>query len=189
MIRQCASLRFEISWLSEQAVVNAPDALRSWLLDPSSLTTKLSRAYQAELKVNVLTQDWGVPSPHELQLLGAMAKEYRCYIIRRVQLLLNGVPKVYARSIFPVNYCDQTYWYVLNRFKRTPLGCWLFTSSELVRSSFKITCIQGHQLASDSGAGPEKTLWGRCSTFSLHGLLPCLVMEFFLETPPFISCV
>ena len=176
-------------WLPETtALRHVPKHWHEWLTNTESLTKKLSLAYAAELKVNVLEQDWGVPDATELEALG-MSEHGKTlthknhYVIRRVQLTLNGIARVYARSIFPKN-CLTLGEKNIHQLGETPLGKWLFTHPELIRNPFEITQIKAELLPSDAGAPTEKSLWGRRSIFSLNNHNPMLVTEYFLTEMP-----
>lgn len=170
-------------WLAgDTAGSYTPKNLHHWLTDTGSLTTRLSQAFQAELTVNILEQDWGIPDTTELNVLGMTAHQQR-YVIRRVQLVLNGTPRIYARSIFPEN-CLTLQDKHIHKLGETPLGKWLFTHPELIRGPFEITQIKGALLPDDAGAVSEQVLWGRRSIFSLNHQQPILVTEYFLTDMP-----
>jgi len=175
------------TWLPESVGLRqAPKKLHAWLSDKGSLTKKLSGVYDAELTIHVLAQHWGKPDSTELAALNMSTEEQR-YVIRRVRLSLKGIARVYARSIFPEDCLSLSDHQHIHQLGKTPLGNWLFTHPELIRQPFEITCIQGKQIESDSGARPNQILWGRRSTFLLNNQPPMLVTEYFLTELPEVT--
>ncbi len=164
-------------WLPEdQAIGCASESERYWLTDKNSLTSRLERFYNAKPTVKILQQELDEPEATELCALGISATKQQ-FIVRRVQLIVNDIPLVYARSILPANIPDiQQH---LSFSAQTPIGKWLFFQSEVNRSAFEITRIHSTQLAKDSGAPTNQKLWGRRSAFSIRNN-KILVTEYFL---------
>lgn len=163
-------------WFPENKAISfTSESEHYWLTDKNSLTSKLEHFYNAEIKVNLLQQALGVPDETELQALDATDNQQ--FIVRRVQLVLNNVPRIYARSIFPNNnlYFRQN----ISLAAHTPIGKWLFAHPEIDRSTFEITRIHSKQLEEDAGAPSGQQIWGRRSVFSFRSQ-SALVTEYFL---------
>ena len=86
------SYLFKPAWRLPKRIFRSdiPEALRSWLLDQSSLTLRLQQACEGDFSVQVLSQHWARPSPDEVSLLGLRRGERA--LVRQVYLLCNGQP-------------------------------------------------------------------------------------------------
>ncbi len=161
---------------------DAPLRIRCWLLAPGSLTRLLQQASGGYFQVRLLKQGWETPLADEGRLLGI--REKRCAMVRQVQLLCNGVPWVYARTIIP----RSTLIGRQRRFIRLgnrPLGAVLFADPSMQRSEVQVTRLEPqmklHQIASAELVDRPGTIWGRRSIFWLSDR-PLLVSELFLPT-------
>ncbi len=171
-------------WLPAKSVIhNAPVHLQDWLTNTQSLTLRLSNFFHTKVIVNVLEQNKGMPDSSELSAIGCTGRG-KGFIIRRVQLVIDDIPRVYARSIFPEGSLVTPDKKIL-QLDDTPLGKWLFTHPELFRSSFEITKTSPQKLPCDAfhslkEALIENQIWARRSLFSLPERPPVLVSEYFI---------
>jgi len=143
-----------------------PTQWRSWLKEPGSLTARLQRKAQGQLRVRVLHEGWALPHREERAQLGLAAGQLAW--IREVQLICQNDVWVQARSILPRSSLIGM-GRRLTRLGNQSLGSVLFRNPQLVRGD--IACAQillRNQLC-----------WARRSRLSLQGH-PILVAEAFL---------
>ncbi|MCG8668577.1 MAG: chorismate lyase [Pseudomonadales bacterium] len=156
-----------------------PREYRTWLFDPGSLTKKLVLASNGDFRVEVLRQYHG-PITVEEQL--ALASEARCLpFIREVQLICNGEPWVFARTVIP-RVTEAGPGRYLTRLGTKPLGVALFNDPNISRGAIHVKRIKGHHLQLENVPG-STDIWGRHSSFYLHNK-PLLVSEYFLPNCP-----
>jgi chorismate lyase len=142
-----------------------PDAYLSWLTEPGSLTQALIRKSAGEFAVRVHEEQWtSVKDSQLLAQFGPLDCSHRFWS-RKVSLLGHGVPWVNAHTLVPEHSFEGPLAKILELNDR-PLGEYLFTQADLLRSSLEITAFQGQG-------------WGRRSLF-LVGRKPVMVAEFFL---------
>lgn len=134
--------------------------------------------------MRVLSQAWGTPSIDEAQLLGMPAKQRA--IIRQVQLLCNGQPWIYARTVIPVtSLCGRLR--RLAHLGTRPLGGMLFADPGMRRGTVQLARIRAGQALYAAATSrlqqqpPE--IWGRRSVFRIADK-PLLVSEVFLPGFP-----
>ncbi len=168
-------------WLSQQL----PASLRSWLLDEGSLTDRLRRRCPGCFSVRVLDEAWRRPQPDEARVLGLPRSALAW--VRQVQLLCDGEPWVFARTVIPVSTlsgAQRRLAWLGNR----PLGAYLFADPGMRRSPVQLASIAaGSGLFEDAVRGLARRparIWGRRSVFRVGGK-PLLVSEIFL--PPVTS--
>lgn len=157
-----------------------PPALRAWLLDSGSLTERLIRSCSGEFRVRVVGEGWQRPRLDEARVLG-MPLHLRARI-RQVQLLCDGVPWVFARTVIPVSTLGGERLRLL-RLGDRPLGAYLFADPRMSRGPVELARIRPRQAMyaeamADYGDGRDE-IWGRRSVFRLAGR-PLLVTEVFL---------
>lgn len=155
----------------------APSEVAPWLFDSGSLTAKLKQKSQGELSVVVLRQTCLRANLSESCALGISPRSY-CLVREVVLRGPQGVPWVFARSIFPMASLTGPLRH-LRRMGSKPLGAYLFSQPALKRSSIQIA-----ELAVADGEVPallqkNRPLWGRRSIFTLFGR-QILVSEIFL---------
>lgn len=173
-------------WRPADKVLRAtlPLRLLTWLYDDASLTLRLQQASGGDFRVAVLSQGWQRPLLNERLALGMGHSEYG--IVRQVQLVCNGAPWVYARSVIPVGTL-QGAGRQLARLGNRPLGAFLFANRGVVREPMEITCVTpGQMIYHEAMAGvksKQAAVWGRRSRFRFEGR-PLLVSEFFLPSIP-----
>ncbi len=170
----------EPRWYPAGAVwpLAVPPALRAWLLDPCSLTRRLTRLAGGDFRVQVLTQRWQRPLPSEARLLAVAGREYA--LVRQVLLHCRGEPWVFARTVIPRSSFEGG----LKRLAylgARPLGAWLFADpstrrifTEVAAMSAADRCFMGVPFCDASAEG-----WGRRSVLSVRKK-PILINEIFL---------
>lgn len=161
-----------------------PAELGSWLLDTASLTLRLQQLCPGRFRVRVLSQAGGSPRADEARLLG-MPQGQRA-IVRQVQLLCDGQPWIYARTVIPVTSLRGRLRRLAHLGTR-PLGGMLFADRGMRRGSVQLARIRaGQALHATATAGlepPPPEVWGRRSVFRIAGR-PLLVSEIFLPGFP-----
>ncbi|MCM2131226.1 chorismate--pyruvate lyase family protein [Larsenimonas rhizosphaerae] len=151
---------------------SVPRAWQPWLASTDSLTARLSSAMPAPLSVVLTHEGTGLPAADEQHRLKQSGRRYM--LTREVLLCCGHTPWVAARSVALLTPSAQQ---LLAGMGRTPLGHWLFTQPDTVRSSLEMTLS-----ACSSTASPDlQPLVGRRSVFT-HPRITLLVQEFFL--PP-----
>lgn len=181
-IRRPQSYRPCLRWLTgRQLPRTVPDAaLRAWLLDPASLTQRVREACSGTFSVRVERQGWGRPRLDEYRAL--RLRLGRRALIREVQLLCDGRPWIFARTIIPVTTLSGRQRHLANLGDR-PLGAVLFADPHMTRGPVEVTSVRpGHPLYSAAVEGLRRrpgVIWGRRSVFRVD-TKPLLVSEFFL---------
>ena len=155
-----------LDWRSEGERRSLPtDAWRRWLFDSSSLTKLLIQKSTGDFRVEVREQEWlQLPNPAVRSCFGPLATEHKFWS-RKVVLVGDNTPWVLAHTLIPEFSLTGPLKSVLE-LNEKPLGEYLFSHPDLIRSSIDITPIAG-----DS--------WGRRSLFYLFEK-PIMVAEFFL---------
>ncbi len=151
--------------------------MRSWLLDPGSLTERLVQLSHGQFRVQVIKQRMGRPRLSEQRLLGMPARQQA--LIREVILFGNNQPWVYARSVIP----QQTLSGRLRSLKKLdnrPLGALLFSEPGMRRGAIEVARQDTRTLPLPSPLhGVNAVISGRRSLFWLDDK-PLLVCEMFL---------
>jgi chorismate--pyruvate lyase len=170
-------ITIDTAWQSPLGV-SLNETLLSWLLDPSSLTARLSQCCQ-HFRVEVLGQKIQ-PCTREEATADINVGEQ--VLVREVILYCDNVPQVFARSLLPLKSLtgeEQQLAHLGNQ----SLGQVLFSKKELTRKCIEISSFSPTTTVSALARYlklPVKTeLWGRRSTFMLHDK-PLLVAEIFL---------
>jgi chorismate--pyruvate lyase len=168
-----------LQWQSSQQLRRAllPDAWRSWLLEPGSLTQRLRQCCDGLFHVSLLDQQLQRPLRDEARLLGRPPHELA--LVRQVRLCCDGKPWVFARTVIPLPSLKSGLKRI-DQLGNRPLGELLFSDPDMQRSTVQLSRLwPGHPLHRLSGATPNAPLWGRRSVFTLYRC-PLLVSEFFL---------
>jgi chorismate--pyruvate lyase len=157
-----------------------PVDLRPWLLDTASLTQRVVSVCSGPFRVRVLSQRWTRPMRNECLRLGMVAGAHA--LVRQVELLCNGVPWVYARTVIPRSTLTGRARRLANLGSRS-LGATLFADPAMRRSGLEVARLSDRdalfaRLATLDHAQVD-SLWGRRSVFTLAGK-PLLVSEIFL---------
>lgn len=157
-----------------------PVSLRSWLLDPASLTDRLKKTCSGCFSVRVLNEAWQRPRLDEVRVLSM--KTSTVAWVREVQLLCDGHPWVFARTVIPITTLTGSQ-RLLTHLGNRPLGAYLFTHPGMRRGRVELARIrQGQAMFTEANAGVDENMqeiWGRRSVFRLTGK-PLLVAEMFL---------
>jgi chorismate--pyruvate lyase len=155
-----------------------PEHLLSWLLDPSSLTARLTQCCQ-QFRVEVLGQEIQPCSAQEATVDISVGEDV---LVREVLLFCDDVPQVFARSLLPLKSLTGEE-KQLAHLGNQSLGQVLFSKKELRRKCIEISSFsEGSQvgkLAKQLGLTVPGELWGRRSTFMLHNKA-LMVAEIFL---------
>ena len=161
-----------------------PRPLSSWLLDTASLTLRLQQLCPGEFRVRVLSQQTGRPTADEVRALD-MKADARA-IIRQVQLLCDGRPWIYARTIIPLTSLRGRLRRLVHLGTR-PLGGMLFADPGMRREIVELARIRkGQALYSAATHGMKSrpaSVWGRRAVFRI-ARRPLLVTEVFLPAFP-----
>ncbi|SEL50159.1 chorismate lyase [Colwellia chukchiensis] len=153
--------------------------LRSWLLDPTSLTARLQGQCQ-HFRVELLGQQVQICAKAESNQDIAAGEQV---LVREVLLYCDEVPQVFARSLLPLSSLTGNQQQLANLGTQS-LGQVLFNHKDLTRKNIEVA-----KFAQDSTVArlvnylaltaPQHTLWGRRSTFVLDAK-PLMVAEVFL---------
>jgi len=165
------------TWQSSAGSI-LPENLLSWLLDPSSLTARLSKCCQ-QFRVEVIGQEIQPCSAQEATTDIIKGEDV---LVREVLLFCDDIPQVFARSLLPLKSLtgeEQQLAHLGNQ----SLGQVLFSKKELRRKSIEISSFaenrQVFELTKQLGLTIKGELWGRRSTFMLCNK-PLMVAEIFL---------
>lgn len=156
-----------------------PRAYRGWLFDQGSLTKRLVHLTDGNFRVQVLRQFHGPISVEEQRALGTGSRSLP--FIREVNLVCNGRPWVYARTVIP-RTTEQGPGRYLTRLGSKPLGVALFNDPNIRRGDIHVKQLPAEALGL-TGQPDGDSIWGRHSLFFLcHH--PLLVSEYFLPECP-----
>ena len=172
LMSECPSLAVpdisdsHLDWHSEGERCSLPvDAWRQWLFDSSSLTQLLIQKSDGDFRVEVREEEWVLlPNSAVRSCFGPMSKGHRFWS-RKVVLVGNNTPWVLAHTLIPEFSLTGPLKRLLE-LNEKPLGEYLFSHPDLIRSGIDITPIAGGT-------------WGRRSLFYLFEK-PVMVAEFFL---------
>ncbi len=171
-------------WRS-QRLREMPVGMSDWLLESGSLTRRMIRICgQGCFRVRLLHQGWGAPLNSERRLL--QSRRGVITLIREVELLCDGVPWVFARTLIPATSLQRSV-RRLTQLGERPLGAVLFSDPKVHRGVTQFARLHARhplfQAACDHVDAQPETLWGRRTLFTLSGR-PLLVNEFFLPGIP-----
>ena len=157
-----------------------PSNQRQWLGDSRSLSWRIRATCERTFCVRVLEQRGVNVCPDEARALGIAA--YKKVVVREVQLLRDGVPVVYARSLLPLIALAGPY-APLGKMGDVPLGERLFGDSAMRRGPLSFSWIErGSRRYFTALTGLHNRplrLYGRRSLF-YGARVPIMVSEFFL---------
>ena len=158
-----------------------PEVAWSWITEPGSLTRRVQSGCGGAFELRLLRQGWGDPLPSERRLL--RADHHGRDLIREVELLCNGAPRIFARTVLPArSLIGRTR--ELSRLGTRPLGAVLFADPTTRRGIVEFARLSpAHALfavatAHAVGDRPAE-LWGRRTVYRYAGR-PLLVNEIFL---------
>jgi chorismate--pyruvate lyase len=139
-------------------------SILSWLLESGPITNRIKLSQEFELKL--LNDEIDEISKEEELFLNSVSKTFR---VRRVILLGNKTPVVYAKSVIPTSTIENGL-SSLGKIGNAPLGDILFTPG--VFTKLDMVCA--------SFLSKEKNVyWGRKIKYSVNSE-PISVMEIFL---------
>jgi len=163
-----------------------PD-IKKWLIDTQSLTKRLKAYSKYSFRVRLDSQQWERPLWSERQAL-AMPDRGRA-LVRKVHLLVDETPVVYARTVIPEATLSGQY-RSLGHLGCCPLGEVLFADPAMRRERMVFAQIkQGQSLYNEAmvDVNPVNDIfWGRRSLFWLKKE-SLLVSEFFLPNTNIVS--
>ena len=127
-----------------------------------------------------MDEGWQRPRLDEACALGIRSSQIGW--VRQVQLLCEGTPWVFARTVVPVSTLSGAQ-RQLARLGNRPLGAFLFADPGMQRGPVELACIRkGQAMFSEASLGLKQKpaeVWGRRSVFRVGGK-PLLVAELFL---------
>ena len=156
------------------------EQLRSWLLDPNSLTARL-KSHCQQFRVELLGQRIEACQADEAVALIPCGEQV---LVREVLLFCDDKPHVFARSLLPLASLTGAEQALANLGTQS-LGQVLFNNPSLERQTIAVAEFDEHsavgQLAQQlqHSALPQGKLWGRRSIFVLENK-PLMVAEVFL---------
>jgi chorismate--pyruvate lyase len=153
--------------------------VRSWLLDDGSLTQRLTGTGR-RFSLERWQQRWEAPRLDERRMLGMDLRERA--MVRQVVMRLDGVPVVYARSVFPVTSLSGAL-LRLRRLADQSLGSFLFSRTDMRRSPFEVALLGADDAYLPASLRQGEAAWARRSCFVVAGR-PLLVSEVFLRDFP-----
>lgn len=154
-----------------------PASRLDWLLEAGSLTRRLIHTCGCRpFRVKLLGEHYCYAALDEAHALGV--PEGARVLVREVQLLCDGIPWVYARSLIPVTSLEGS----LRRLKRQgtrSLGATLFADRTLRRGPLEFCCVDAFAIPAGIDSKKGGNIWGRRSVFHVQNR-PLLVSEYFL---------
>ena len=152
-------------WTSIESIESKVDAsILSWLSESGPITNRIKLSQEFELEL--LNDEIDEISKEEELFLNSFSETFR---VRRVILLGNNTPVVYAKSVIPSSTIENGL-SSLGKIGNAPLGDILFTPG--VFTKLKMVCA--------SFLSKEKNVyWGRKIKYSVNSE-PISVMEVFL---------
>ena len=152
-------------WTSIESIESKVDAsILSWLSESGPITNRIKLSQEFELEL--LNDEIDEISKEEKLFLNSVSETFR---VRRVILLGNNTPVVYAKSVIPSSTIENGL-SSLGKIGNAPLGDILFTPG--VFTKLEMVCA--------SFLSKEKNVyWGRKIKYSVNSE-PISVMEVFL---------
>ena len=158
-------LKQKSSWITCEEMMKLvnSDCIKSWLIENGPITKRISDNENFEL--NLIRDEIDEVDERDKKYLGNITGDIK---VREVILLGNKVPKVYAKSLIPVNTIEDGF-SKLGSLGNKPLGDILFEKDifnkvDVLYSTFK------HEV---------NIFWGRKTKYLVKNL-PFSVMEIFL---------
>lgn len=159
----------QANWLLASQLQAEP-LVKSWLLEPASLTARLKSRCQ-QFRLQLLQQ---VAAPLPAFLVPLLPQAELCQL-REVLLFCDNKPCVYAQSWLPSQSLQQLQ--PLADLGEQPLGEYLFTHPELSRGQIEV--CQLNLKAKPAWSLQSGSYWARRSVFTVAGS-SVLVAEIFL---------
>lgn len=156
-------------------------AMRAWLEDPGSVTSRIRSACGGEFSLILVNQRKAQPFFTEARILGLAVRHTA--LIRQVLLCCTGVPWIFARSVLPVSILRGRNRRLANLGSK-PLGEVLFALPGVVRKDVQILPLGSDPVmrrAFEEAVDADPAgAWLRRSLFLLDND-PLLVSEVFLS--------
>lgn len=151
-------------------------ALRAWVVASRSLTAAMRRHWPGSFQVRVLFEGWAMAAGEEALRLGWPGR--RRAWIREVALVGDGVVRILARSVIPVDSRVA-----VRGLGNRPLGDRLFMGAGSDREPLEVARVTHRHWLSQHFQGLEpgaaQARWARRAVHRLRGR-PLLVTELFL---------
>lgn len=173
--------------ISQHFALKIPHHLRKFLLDSSSMTTRLRELSHNNLAVKVLHQGWGKATFSESAVL--RLKPRKIVLTREVILSCNNIPCIYGRSVFPETSLKGKNKFLYHVLDHRPLGDILYQDTYLKRDELQLTKLSSNntqypllnEFISNDLAHQKinEFLYGRRSIF-IFNRKPLLVTEILL---------
>lgn len=169
-------------WQALSAAKNAiqPPGLQDWIADKGSFMQRLRQNGVAFPSVEVLSQQWGLPSADERALLTLPFRSHA--LIREVLIVSKAKQWMFARTVIPRQSLTGKQ-RQLARLKARSLGSVLFKEPTLMRSEYEVAVLHPSMIASPAvcmRSTPQiSSGWARRSIFTLHNK-SLLLTEIFL---------
>lgn len=166
-------------WRNAQSCLLS-ESLKSWLLDPASLTARLTSQCR-QFRVELLGQRIEACQANEAVALIPVGEQV---LVREVLLFCDDQPHVFARSLLPLSSLTGTEQALANLGNQS-LGQVLFNNPSLERQAIEVAEFDENtavvKMAQQLSAQKQEraTLWGRRSIFVLEDK-PLMVSEVFL---------
>ncbi len=174
-------------WLNEWEfpIRQIPLGLRPWVLASGSMTKRLRRAGQASFHVDVLKQQWELPTTSEARLIAIPNKMPS--LVREVQLFCNNACFIFAHTVVPKTTMQGSCRRLHALLNKRPIGDILFSDPNMRRSPLQLAKLTPehieYQWAVQNISERPEFLWARRSVFYLSER-PLIVNEIFF---PIIS--
>lgn len=169
----------QASWCPERAMALTPQ-LKDWLLDPGSLTSRLSNLSQ-NFSVQVLGQRIEPCSSAEANQDILPGEQV---LVREVLLICDDVPHVFARSLLPLTSLTGEQ-QRLATLGNQSLGQVLFNHHNLQRKRIEVASFGADssvaRLVDHLNLSWQEKMWGRRSVFVIDDK-PLMVAEVFLPS-------
>ncbi len=170
-----------LSWASMENINESviDKLILNWLLDNGSLTSKLVELSDNQFSLELLDQTQRAPLDIEVSMFDV--KTIGNIIDRKVVLMGNTAPWVYAQSIIPLSTAVGDLAILKNLNKRS-LGEFIFKNKAIKRRSLQIAYLSAREYGIPPRlCGGDEMLWGRRSLFTLN-TNSLLVSEIFLPS-------
>ena len=180
MFNQLLNIATSTQWQDASAENNCPEEVLSWLLDETSLTTKLEQQCN-EFNVQIKQQ---INTNSKESMLSEHFSYPQKIFVREVLLHCDGVANVFAQTEIPHTTLSGAQEKLANLGSEA-LGKVLFKDKTLKREKIEIAEFQEgsiiHRFIESLQQTCNHSLWARRSLFYVEGK-PLLVSEVFLPS-------
>jgi len=161
-------------------IKNLPEKLAPWLEHQGSITDKL-KALAGEARLQLLKHTWELTDPWDQITLHLEPK--LSVLHREIIMWAHHEPCWFARTVLPKT-TYQAEEALFCRLETTPLGELIHHHPHIQRTSINAYPIlpntMEHTYLIHALKPLDKTLWGRCSTFTLNNTHEFYLLEIFL---------